>query len=224
MADHDDIEELVAHPEDQALRLRANIYLKSINNLIKSSDIYIMTLNGKTIAASNKDLIQAGKLAALGQMMTALSHEFNQPLAAAKTYAESASLPIKQGRVDEAIDNHKRISVLIDRMAAIGKYLRNFARKPNEKLGPVSLCAVVSDTLEIVNARLKAADAVMEVDFGSSPIWVKEGPVRPRCYLLHFSSSPSPHSSCWQVFITARNMAARQRPFSSTCRANPRLP
>lgn len=95
-------------------------------------------------------------------MMAALSHEFNQPLAAAKTYAESASLPIEQGRVDEAIDNHKRISVLIDRMAAIGKHLRNFARNPNEKLGAVSICAVVSDTLEMVNARLKAADAVLD--------------------------------------------------------------
>lgn len=170
MADHDDIKELVAHPEDQAFWLRANIYLKSINNLIKSSDIYIMTLNGETIAASNKDLIQAGKLTALGQMMTALSHEFNQPLAAAKTYAESASLPIERGRVDEAINNLKRISVLIDRMAAIGKHLRNFVRKPNEKLGPVSICAVVSDTLEMVNAKLKAADAMMEVDFGSSSL------------------------------------------------------
>ena len=55
MADHDDIEELVAHPEDQRLRQRANIYLKSINDLLKSSDIYIMTLDGETIAASNYD-------------------------------------------------------------------------------------------------------------------------------------------------------------------------
>lgn len=49
------------------IRLRANIYLKSINNLLKSSDIYIMTLNGETIAASNKHLIQAEKLAGLAR-------------------------------------------------------------------------------------------------------------------------------------------------------------
>ena len=36
------------------------------------------------------ELIQAGKLAALGQMSAAISHEFNQPLAATKAYAENA--------------------------------------------------------------------------------------------------------------------------------------
>ncbi|MDH1062329.1 two-component sensor histidine kinase, partial [Agrobacterium sp. GD03992] len=55
IADHDDIEELVAHPKDAALRQRANIYLKSINALLESSDIYIITLDGETIAASNYD-------------------------------------------------------------------------------------------------------------------------------------------------------------------------
>ncbi len=55
IADHDDIEELVAHPQDEAMRQRANIYLKSINTLLESSDIYIITLDGVTIAASNYD-------------------------------------------------------------------------------------------------------------------------------------------------------------------------
>src|SRR3546814_18512776 len=84
-------------------------------------------------------LIKAGKLAGLGQMSAALSHEFNQPLAAAKTYAETAAVLIELGRESEASDNVRRISALIDRMASISRHLRNFARKPNEKLGAVSL-------------------------------------------------------------------------------------
>ncbi len=143
----------------------------------------------KRLRKTQKDLIQAGKLAALGQMSAALSHEFNQPLAAAKTYAESAALLIERGRSDEATNNLKRISVLIDRMASIGKHLRNFARKPNEKLGPVSLDAVVSDTLEIVNARLKAANAVLDVDFGPSPLQVKAGPIRLQQVLVNIISN-----------------------------------
>ncbi|MBB3946851.1 two-component system C4-dicarboxylate transport sensor histidine kinase DctB [Rhizobium skierniewicense] len=143
----------------------------------------------KRLRKTQKDLIQAGKLAALGQMSAALSHEFNQPLAAAKTYAESASLLIERGRVGEASDNLKRISALIDRMAAIGKHLRNFARKPNEKLGPVPLDTVVSDTLEIVNARLKAADATLVVDLGPVPLNVKAGPVRLQQVLVNIISN-----------------------------------
>jgi len=63
-------------------------------------------------------------------------------------------------------------------MASISRHLRNFARKPNEKLGPIGLDAVVDDTLEIVAARLKAADATLDVDLGRHPPAVVAGPVR----------------------------------------------
>ncbi len=55
IADHDDIKDLIAHPDDTALREAANLYLKEINALLESSDIYVMTLDGETIAASNYD-------------------------------------------------------------------------------------------------------------------------------------------------------------------------
>ena len=55
IADHDDIRELAADPDNAALRAVANGYLKEINALLESSDIYVMTTNGDTIAASNFD-------------------------------------------------------------------------------------------------------------------------------------------------------------------------
>jgi two-component system C4-dicarboxylate transport sensor histidine kinase DctB len=124
------------------------------------------------------DLIQAGKLAGLGQMSAALSHELNQPLAAAKTYADSAAMLIDLERVPEARDNVRRISGLIDRMASISRHLRNFARKPNEKLGSVALDAVIADTLEIVSARLKTADADLLIELGKDAALVNAGFVR----------------------------------------------
>lgn len=124
------------------------------------------------------DLIQAGKLAGLGQMSAALSHEFNQPLAAAKNYADSAALLIDRGRTADARDNLTRISNLIDRMASLSRHLRNFARKPNEKLGPVSLSDVIDDTLEIVAARLSTADAELLIDLGDPAPVVQAGSVR----------------------------------------------
>ncbi len=124
------------------------------------------------------DLIQAGKLAGLGQMSAALSHEFNQPLAAAKNYADSAALLIDRGRTADARDNLTRISNLIDRMASLSRHLRNFARKPNEKLRPVSLSDVIDDTLEIVAARLSTADAELLIDLGDPAPVVQAGSVR----------------------------------------------
>nr|WP_165899781.1 sensor histidine kinase [Pseudaminobacter arsenicus] len=135
------------------------------------------------------DLIQAGKLAALGQMSAALSHEFNQPLAAVKTYADNAAILIDRERIAEARDNVSRISTLTDRMAAISRHLRNFARKPNEKLGRVALAEVVNDTLEIVAWRLKAAGATVAVDLGHVPPMVHAGSVRLQQVLVNIVSN-----------------------------------
>lgn len=138
---------------------------------------------------TQSDLIQAGKLAALGQMSAALSHEFNQPLAAVKAYADNAAVLIDRERVPEARDNVSRISSLADRMATISRHLRNFARKPNEKLGPVPLAEVVDDTLEIVGRRLKDAGATLDVDLGTPPPVVTAGSVRLQQVLVNIISN-----------------------------------
>ncbi|TWI86049.1 two-component system C4-dicarboxylate transport sensor histidine kinase DctB [Roseibium hamelinense] len=78
------------------------------------------------------ELVQAGKLAALGQMSAALSHEFNQPLAAVKSYADNALKLLDRERTEETRENISRISEMADRMASISEHLRNFARRPME--------------------------------------------------------------------------------------------
>ena len=151
--------------------------LARVNQRIEE-EIAERRLTEQKLRQTQADLIQAGKLAGLGQMSAALSHELNQPLAAAKTYVDSASMLIARNRVDEARDNLGRISGLIDRMASISRHLRNFARKPNEKIGPVSLAAAMADTLEIVSARLKVADATLDIDLGEPSVAVQAGSVR----------------------------------------------
>ncbi|WP_083213737.1 MULTISPECIES: sensor histidine kinase [unclassified Ensifer] len=162
--------------------------LARVNTQIEE-EIAERRLTEQQLRRTQADLIQAGKLAGLGQMSAALSHEFNQPLAAAKTYADSATLLIERGRSEEASDNIRRISGLVDRMAAISKHLRNFARKPNEKLGPVLIDEVVRDTMEIVSVRLKAAAATVEIDLGPEPLVVKAGLVRLQQVLVNVISN-----------------------------------
>jgi two-component system C4-dicarboxylate transport sensor histidine kinase DctB len=110
------------------------------------------------------DLIQAGKLAALGQMSAALSHEINQPLAAARNYADSAAVLIERGQTGRARENLDHILQLIDRMAAISRHLRNVARKPDEPLTDLDVEAAVADALDVARPRLTAAGAAVSVD------------------------------------------------------------
>ena len=135
------------------------------------------------------DLVQAGKLAALGRMSAALSHEINQPLAAARNYADSAGLLIDRGDLPRARENIGQILALIDRMAAIARHLRNVARKPNEPLKTVDLAAVVQDALAIAQGRLAAAGATVAVDLPADLPLVQGGPVRLQQVLVNVLSN-----------------------------------
>lgn len=123
------------------------------------------------------DLIQAGKLAALGQMSAALSHEFNQPLAAVRSYADNAGLLIELGRVDEARENVGRIAELTGRMASLSKHLSAFARAPRRKIGPVSLTAVIEASLDLLAGRIVSAGAEILRE-ERAEVWVRGGFVR----------------------------------------------
>lgn len=124
------------------------------------------------------DLVQAGKLAALGRMSAALSHEINQPLAAARNYADSADLLIDRGDLPRAKANIGQILGLIDRMAAIARHLRSVARKPDEPLKSVDLAAVVQDALAIAQARLGSAGTEVVLDLPADLPPVQGGPIR----------------------------------------------
>ncbi len=124
------------------------------------------------------DLVQAGKLAALGRMSAALSHEINQPLAAARNYADSAERLIDRGDLPRAKENIGQILALIDRMATIARHLRNVARKPNEPLRTADIRAVVQDALMVARHRLDTAGAAVEVDVPADLPPVQGGPVR----------------------------------------------
>lgn len=124
------------------------------------------------------DLVQAGKLAALGQMSAALSHEFNQPLAAVKAYADNASRFLDRDRTEEAHDNVRRISRMADRMASISSHLRNFARRPQQKIGPIPLRAAIDDAVDLMDSRLRANGASIRFARPADEIWVVGGHVR----------------------------------------------
>lgn len=132
----------------------------------------------QNLRQAQDDLIQAGKLAALGQMSASLSHEYAQPLAAARNYAENAVVFLDRGQPDEARGNIGRILSLIERMASIAKHLRSFARAPGQKLSVVCLPDVAEAAAEIAQLRLKAAGATLRVTLPEGLPKVIAGPVR----------------------------------------------
>ncbi|WP_372884732.1 ATP-binding protein [Shimia sp.] len=124
------------------------------------------------------ELVQAGKLSALGQMSAGISHELNQPLMAIQQFAENGAEFLERGRPEIAGENLSRISALAGRMARIIRNLRAFARNESEPMGRVDIVAVVASALELTEARLRRDGIALEWQAPGSPVWVRGGEVR----------------------------------------------
>jgi two-component system sensor histidine kinase AauS len=107
----------------------------------------------ETLRQAQDELIQAGKLAAIGQMSTSIAHELNQPLAALRTLSGNTVRFLERGALDTASANLRTINDLVDRMGRITASLRAFARRGEDK-GQASLGKAVEAALQLLAARL----------------------------------------------------------------------
>lgn len=130
------------------------------------------------LRAAQAELIQSAKLAALGQMSAAISHEFNQPLAAIRSYADNGQKFIDLGRNDTARDNLGRISGLVDRMAELSRTLLSFARKPGQAVGAVHLGTVIEEALLLARPRARKANVDIRLSGDLDGMTVSGGRVR----------------------------------------------
>ena len=127
---------------------------------------------------AQRDLVQAGKLSALGQMSAGISHELNQPLMAIQSFAENASAFLERGKADRAGDNLGRISELAHRMGRIIRNLRAFARQESAPVSRVDVVGVLDSALELTESRLNRVGVTMHYDRPAHPVWVQGGEVR----------------------------------------------
>jgi len=119
---------------------------------------------------TEQQLIQASKMATLGEMATGVAHELNQPLSVIKT---ASSFCIKKINKDENIGAETLATLLnkidgnVDRATKIITHMRQFARKTDMTLAKVQLNEVLERSFEIFSQQLKLRG--IEVDWKLEP-------------------------------------------------------
>ena len=137
-----------------ALFQRESAKLRALNQALQR-EIAERKRVQETLAVAEQTLEQSSKLAALGEMSAAVSHELNQPLAAMKTYLAGARLLLRRNRPEEALSSFGRIDDLIERMGAITRQLKSYARKGQEAFSPVDMGAALASALSMMEPQLR---------------------------------------------------------------------
>lgn len=127
----------------------------------------------ETLRRAQDELVQAGKLAAIGQMSTSIAHELNQPLAALRTLSGNTVRFLERGALDTASANLKTINELIDRMGRITASLRSFARRGDDQ-GEANLGKAVDATFQVLSARLDSLPLTVHRDFANAHLQIDQ--------------------------------------------------
>ena len=151
--------------------------LRDINSKLKN-EMNEREKAEKNLKVAEQSLEQHSKLAALGEMSAAVSHELNQPLAAMKTYLAGAKLLLQRDRPNEALSSFQRVDDLIERMNVITKQLKSYARKGREELVQVDLKMVISYALDIMASQLNLLQVEYSQQMPDEPVMVLGDQIR----------------------------------------------
>ena len=121
-----------------------------------------------TLRQAQDELVQAGKLAVIGQMSTSIAHELNQPLAALRTLSGNTVRFLQRGALDIASSNLHTINELVDRMGKITASLRAFARRSDDG-GEARLDQAVDAALMLLHPRLQRTNVRIDRDYAQEP-------------------------------------------------------
>ena len=151
--------------------------LRALNDRL-STEITQRERAERNLQVAEASLEQSSKLAALGEMSAAVSHELNQPLAAMRTYLVAAKLLLSRKRSEEALSSFQRIDDLIGRMGTITQQLKSYSRKGSDDLIPVNFINSINTSIAMMAPQLGQQSVEITKSLPEIPVKVLADPVR----------------------------------------------
>lgn len=143
----------------------------------------------RELKQAQEGLIQAGKLAAIGQMSAAVAHEINQPLAAIRTYVATSMKYCDAMEIQRVQQNLGQIRDLTVRIARISKDLKTFSRKSLGTPETVSVRASIESATALMEPRLRHAGITLRLALDQGNLLILGDPIRLEQILVNLLSN-----------------------------------
>ncbi len=152
-------EALEAERETARIELESRVAERTVE-LRASNERLVVEMEERRRAETNlhllrDELVQASKLAVLGQVAAGVAHEINQPVAAIRAYAENTRVLMKRGDAGTAEGNLSQIVDMTRRVGVITDELRAFSRKSTGAPEPTLLEEPIAGALLLLAPRAR---------------------------------------------------------------------
>ncbi len=169
------------------------------------AEILERTRTETQLRQTQNELVQAAKLAVLGQMSASISHELNNPLAAIRSFADNGRRFLAKQQTERVDDNLARISALTERMAKISEQLKSFARKSDSREQMVTpLITLVQSAMELVAPQVNAQQIALSFVPPSRTVWIMANPIQLEQVLINLITNAVQALSDQEFMIQAR--------------------
>ncbi|AWX99776.1 histidine kinase [Marinomonas primoryensis] len=174
---------IVGHDEVSSMARDLQYFQQTAREVERTNQILAAEIEERVAAeaqlkAAQNELVQAGKLAALGQLGVGITHEINQPLTAIASHLHTAGRHMEQGQIDKAQNSLDKIRQLLTKITRITKHLKAFARVAGTELTPVCLEMVIQDAIELMSNQIQEQHCTLSYQPTDSKIFVLAEPIR----------------------------------------------
>ena len=113
-----------------------------------------------------EQLVHSTRLAELGEMAAAISHELNQPLTGIRNYARNAYYMMENdaGEPGQVMENLRLISDQVDRASKIINQMRELARRSELHFTTLDINGVIRESVEFLMSQMQLSEVEITLD------------------------------------------------------------
>lgn len=112
----------------------------------------------RNLQKTQAELERSGRLAALGQLASSVTHELGQPIAAMKNQLVASEMTVGPSKLSDKMQG------LVERMESITRQLKFFSRKGRDSFERFDLADAMLDALELLEPSIKDRQASVQFE------------------------------------------------------------